>query len=138
MIEVFSSSRGFKPLQNKARHTVIRTLRLLRQKGSVSIWLLSDPQMRALNRRFKGKDIPANVLSFSNPKGFVHPSAKNKEKILGEIYLAPDFIKKRGENLDLMVIHGLLHLLGYDHETKSDRIKMEKIERKVLSKISNF
>jgi probable rRNA maturation factor len=96
---------------------------------------MTDSRMRVLNRRFKGKDAPANILSFSHPKDFIIPAPPRKDKILGEIYLAPNYIKKHRENLDFMVIHGLLHLLGYDHAAKNDRMRMEKKEREIFAKI---
>lgn len=76
------------------------------------------------------KFMKKNVLSFSAPKNFPRPDIK--ERILGEIYLNPLYIKKNKENLGRMLLHGLLHLLGYDHKKKSDRIKMEKKETSIL------
>lgn len=74
-----------------------------------------------------------NVLAFPAPKRFPRPDIKAKP--LGEIYLNPDYIKKHRENLAYMLIHGLLHLLGYDHKKKSDIIKMEKKESELLSEL---
>lgn len=74
-----------------------------------------------------------NVLSYEFPKNFIHPYAKGK--VLGEIFLNPDYIRKNGEDFDFMLIHGFLHLLGYDHKIKSDRIEMEGREKSLLRKI---
>ena len=74
-----------------------------------------------------------NVLSFPAPKLF--PGPHNGGKFLGEIYLNPSFIRKEGEKEEYMLIHGLLHLLGYDHKKKSDIISMENMERKLLQKL---
>jgi probable rRNA maturation factor len=62
----------------------------------------------------------------------VHPDAVRH---LGEIYISPDFIKKHQQSLAHMVVHGILHLLGYDHETEKDRLKMEAVENSLLEKI---
>ena len=78
--------------------------------------------------------INKNVLAYPAPKNFPRPDAKNR--FLGEIYLNPDYIKKQGENIFYMFIHGFLHLLGYIHKKKSDRIKMEKKEKELLLKIT--
>ena len=85
--------------------------------------------MQSLNKRFRGKNKPANVLSFMAPKNF--PGNK-----LGEVYLDPIYIERHREDLNLMLVHGVLHILGYDHEKKSDRIKMEKKEAKLLRKLN--
>jgi len=76
-----------------------------------------------------------NVHSFEAPKDFPRPDIKPYEN-LGEIYLCPEHIKKKKEDLTLMLVHGMLHLLGYDHKKKSDRIKMEKKEEELLNKLN--
>lgn len=95
-----------------------------------------------------------NVLAFPAPQNFVRPDLKGK-KPLGEIYLNPDYIKKeklspkwlsgRGasfrsggivsQKLAYMLIHGFLHLLGYDHKTSRDTIRMRKKEKQLLKKL---
>jgi len=101
---------------------------LLKYKGLVEVYLISGRRMRFLNKNFRKKDMPTNVLSFQKPKGFPGNG-------LGEVYLDPVYIQKHKESLSLMLAHGVLHILGYDHVHKSDRIKMEKKEAKLLSKI---
>jgi rRNA maturation RNase YbeY len=77
-----------------------------------------------------------NVLSFPHPQNFPRPDVKQIP--LGEIYLNPKYIEEHEENLVFMLIHGFLHLLGYDHIKKSDRIAMEKREQELLSHISKI
>ena len=77
-----------------------------------------------------------NVLSFAHPKGFPLPDLK--QQALGEIYLNPKYIKAHGEDLTYMLIHGFLHLLGYDHIKKSDRIVMERKEQKLLTSYTMY
>ena len=93
--------------------------------------LVSSSEMRKLNSGYRGKDKTTNVLSFSSPAWF--PRAKRESpRLLGEVYLDPVFIKKRGEDMDYLLVHGLLHLLGLDHGRYDDRIKMERMEKKIL------
>lgn len=73
---------------------------------------------------------PFNVLSFIAPKGFPRPDRRGV--FLGELYLNPDYIRRRGENFDHLLIHGFLHLLGYDHRQERDRMRMEKKEKALL------
>lgn len=103
---------------------------ILGKKNELEVYLISGKRMRALNKKFRGKDKSTNVLSFQKPKNF--PDTK-----LGEVYLDPLYIRRRKENLDLMLVHGVLHILGYDHEKRNDRIKMEREEALLLRKISN-
>ena len=93
------------------------------------VFLVSNEEIHKLNLKYRGKDKPTNVLSFPQPDNFPTPS---KKKFLGEIYLSPKYIEGHNENLEFMLIHGLLHLLGFNHIKKSDRIKMEKEEARLL------
>ncbi|MDP3901847.1 MAG: rRNA maturation RNase YbeY [bacterium] len=76
-----------------------------------------------------------NVLSFPFPKHFPRPDLTRGES-LGEIYLNPNYIKSQREDVYYMLIHGFLHLLGYDHKKNSDRIEMEKKEKELFKMIS--
>lgn len=76
-----------------------------------------------------------NVLSFLAPKDFPRPDIKNYE-ILGEIYLNPIYIEKNNEDFMFMLVHGFLHLLGYDHKIKSDAIIMEGKEADIMARLS--
>lgn len=95
----------------------------------VEIYLVSD--------RFMKK----NALAFPAPPGFPRPDIGKKYKYLGEIYLNPDYIKKEHlefpAKLAYMLIHSFLHLLGYDHKKKNDRIRMEKKEKFLLKRLIN-
>ena len=102
-------------------------------KGSanVSVVLLGAKKMRELNNRYRGKDYAANVLSF------------NEEEFgLGEIVLCPSVIRREAEKcgitfreeLQRLFLHGLMHLLGYDHEGKEEEAQlMEQKEELYLS-----
>ncbi|MBT9151307.1 MAG: Endoribonuclease YbeY [candidate division WS2 bacterium] len=101
------------------------------KRSFIEVNLVTKGVMRSLNYKFKGKDSATNVLSFGVPRGFPDPN-KNLLRSLGEVYLDPSYIKSRGENIDYLLIHGLLHLLGFGHERYDDRMKMMKLERKIL------
>ena len=57
---------------------------------------------------------------------------KGEGRPLGEIYLGPDYIRRHGEDLSYMAVHGLLHLLGHDHTEKGERLRMERKERQIM------
>lgn len=79
-------------------------------------------------------ELPKNVLAFPANNSFPRPDLTLPA--LGEIYLNPSYIIEHKEDFEFMLIHGFLHLLGYDHIEKSDRMKMEKMERKLLQQIA--
>ena len=101
--------------------------------GSVVVLLTDDGSLQDLNARFRGKDTPTNVLSF--------PAADNPEGHLGDVALAFGVCaseaaaqgKPLADHLGHLVAHGVLHLLGYDHETDADAEAMEALERAVLA-----
>ena len=99
--------------------------KILKQNGEIEIYLVSSRRMKGLNKQFLKKDKPTNVLSFEKPEGF--PGNK-----LGEVYIDPIYIKNKKEDFSHMLVHGILHLLGYDHKKENDRIKMEKREQSLL------
>ena len=100
---------------------------LLKKDGfSADIYLVGNSLMRKLNRTYRKKDKSTNVLTFCEPEKFIN--APSRYKYLGEIYVSLDFIKKHNQSLSLMIVHGILHLLGYDHETVKERVLMEKKE----------
>ncbi len=90
----------------------------------LEVYLVSDAFMKK------------NVLSFEASKDFPHPETK-KYQPLGEIYLNPKYIQENNEDLTYMLVHGLLHLLGYDHKNKSDRMKMEAEEQRLCRAIKS-
>jgi len=106
-----------------------------------SIVLGSDALVRRLNRAHRGKDAPTNVLSFpfQRPPGAIDDTGP----YLGDVILAAETVRaeaaERGiaprHHLQHLVVHGLLHLLGYDHETDATAAEMEGLETQVLAAI---
>jgi probable rRNA maturation factor len=98
----------------------------------VAVLLTGDAAVADLNQRFRGKAGPTNVLSF--------PAAPNPEGQIGDIALAygvcageaSDQGKTLEQHLIHLVVHGVLHLLGYDHETDGEAEAMEALERSIL------
>ena len=94
----------------------------------LEIYLISSQKMYFLNKKYRCKNKPANILSFKEPEKFFYPGY---QKRIGEIFLNISAISDK-EKLTLFLIHGILHLFGYEHKTKSDRIRMEKKEPAIL------
>ena len=96
----------------------------------VEVNLVKSSVMRNLNRKFRGKDSTTNVLSFGTPSIF--PSHKGFPRLLGEVYLDPTYVSEHNEDIEYLLVHGLLHLLGFDHTRFDDRIRMNRLEDKII------
>jgi ssRNA-specific RNase YbeY (16S rRNA maturation enzyme) len=91
--------------------------------------LISPPEGNYSAQRKLGER--SDVLAFPEPSNFPHPEKKGQN--LGEIYLNSRLLN-RFDRLVILMVHGLLHLLGYTHDRKSDTIRMEQIERRLIKK----
>jgi probable rRNA maturation factor len=108
--------------------------------AEAGITLTDDETVRALNRDYRGKDKPTNVLSFAalDADG---PAAPGAPVLLGDIVVAYQTMaaeaerdgKSRGDHFTHLVVHGMLHLLGFDHEDDDEAERMESLETAVLS-----
>jgi len=133
-VVVLSLEKRFKKFDGKIKKTALKTFKILKKKNiSVEIYLAGNQKMRFLNKKFRGKNKSTDVLSFEEPKGFIYPPSTGglKFKPIGEIYINMSMVKSQMSCVGLL-IHGLLHLFSYNHKKKNDRIKMEKIEKKIL------
>jgi probable rRNA maturation factor len=123
----------------------LRRVAPARARGTVSLAIVSDRRIRALNRTYRRKDYATDVLSFptnpsnpTNPKSLIaHPSGR---KFLGDIVIARGVVRRQAREaghseateLRVLALHGLLHLLGYDHER--DHGRMARVERRLRRK----
>ncbi|PJC65456.1 MAG: rRNA maturation RNase YbeY [Candidatus Colwellbacteria bacterium CG_4_9_14_0_2_um_filter_50_12] len=105
------------------------------RSAAAEVTLVNARKMRALNRAFRGLDRATSVLSFATPADF--PNPPRTPKLFGEIYLCPSVIRARGESIDYLLIHGLLHLLGFDHNISRAKIRMQRFEQKILAWLKN-
>jgi probable rRNA maturation factor len=104
-------------------------------KSGLTVLLASDAKLKELNRDFRGKNKPTNVLSF--------PAAKNPDGYRGDVALAFGVTSKEAEaagkrfadHASHLVVHGVLHLAGYDHENDRDARVMEPLEVKILKRL---
>ena len=126
-IDVIGKSLGvYKPILAKRGRKLAEILKL---KKPIDVFLIDSETMRKLNRKYRKKNKATNVLSFASPLNFPTDT-------LGEIYLDPKYIEKKKEDLVFMLVHGVLHILGYDHVRTRDRMVMERKEAALISKIS--
>ncbi len=115
----------------------LNKLKLFQNKSkNCTVFLTNNKTMKELNKKFRNKNKPTDVLSFP----FDNKTKHKKKKYLGDIAISYEIVNKRSKNsnffleFDKMWIHGYLHLLGHDHKKKKDFKKMKKIEDLILNK----
>jgi probable rRNA maturation factor len=152
---VVGDARG-RPVRVPGLSSWLRSVAPAGARGLVSIALVSDQRIRALNRTYRRKDSPTDVLSFpgdlaSSPRtprtqrskldwSFVSIVSFVSNRFLGEIVIARGVARRQAREarhselteLRVLALHGLLHLLGYDHE--SDSGQMRRTERRLRRK----
>jgi rRNA maturation RNase YbeY len=140
-VRVATSTRGRRAPALAARITR-HARRLLRGlslgHAELSVVLVSDREMRALNRRYRRRDRPTDVLSFAQREG--PGGAPNG--LLGDVVISVDTARRQaaergttlGGEADRLLIHGLLHLLGYDHERSAAEARRMRRRERVLAR----
>jgi len=115
-------------------HQILELLEL--KEVELSILLCNNDFIQILNRDYRGKDYPTDVLSFSQRESALDP-------MLGDVIIsvekattqANEQDRALSDELSLLLVHGVLHLLGYDHEEDEEAEEMEAKERAILSQL---
>jgi probable rRNA maturation factor len=108
----------------------------------VAIALASDARVRALNRQYRRKDAATDVLAFPAHDDVAADSPGRRPTALGDIVIATGVARRQAreaghalqDELRVLALHGLLHLLGYDHYDRADRIRMSRVEARLRRK----
>ena len=89
--------------------------------GELSLSFVTEDEIAELHQRYLGEPGPTDVLAFPQDA----PSEDGEPRLLGDVVVCPEYAEAQGRELDaelrLLVVHGILHLLGYDHEDEEDR-----------------
>lgn len=124
------------------RRDAARMLRILGVDGELSIALIGDAEMHALNRDWRGKDRPTDVLAFALREGedaALHP------EVLGDVVISLDTAARQAaargatpaDEVRVLLAHGILHLLGYDHErSPAEARRMFGKQRAILKQLT--
>jgi probable rRNA maturation factor len=112
-------------------------------EGEISILFVDDPQIEELNRKYLNRQGPTNVIAFAMRDGeFSHLTPH----LLGDVVISTDTIAREAQNsgitferrINELLVHGILHLFGFDHEKSvQDARRMEKKSRELLKLIRN-
>jgi probable rRNA maturation factor len=124
--------RSHRGIQAQVKRAADAARKAVKLKGGFTILLTHDRKLRALNLDFRGKDKPTNVLSFPAQTDYA-----------GDIAIAYGVTRKEARETDKafadhathLVVHGVLHLAGYDHERPKDAKVMEPLEVKILGRL---
>ncbi len=141
MIDVdlqLATSASNTPSVEQFQHWAETALQQQREQAEITIRLVDEAESQQLNHTYRGKDKPTNVLSFpfEAPPGIELP-------LLGDLVICVQVVeqeaKEQNKQLDHhwahMVVHGVLHLLGYDHIHDQDAEEMEDLERQLLASL---
>lgn len=104
--------------------------------GILNVVFVDDVYIESLNRTYRNKEEPTDVLSFS----YMEDKDLNDDELIGEIYISVPIAKRQAEEFEVtlkyelnkLFVHGFLHVFGHNHESEKDFKKMDQIERKVL------
>jgi probable rRNA maturation factor len=141
-VQVASDAKGI-PASEDIRDWVERAVQAVNpgRDADVSVRIVDEQEMQALNRNYRDQDKPTNVLAFpAGDAGFVPPG---EVPLLGDIVVCAGVVareadeqgKPPGHHWSHMLVHGTLHLLGHDHVTDSQAQAMEALERRILDSL---
>ena len=135
IVVIESTKKQWTAWKNPLHDTLSQGLVFLKRHNLfLEVFLISDIAMQRLNKKYRGKDMSTNVISFPYTVPFpIGPHKKNMR--LGELYLAPHYITTHREDYRVLAIHGLLHILGYTHDTDRAMMKMERVARTLESQM---
>lgn len=137
-IEIADRTGRSKTITSLLRQVLRKSLEELKLSNrEVSVLLVNNREMQKLNRQYRGKKRPTDVLSFSQ-------EPNKKEVLLGDIVIAIPIARKQAKEhrhslqreCAVLAVHGLLHLLGYDHEKPRDAKTMFAKQNKLLSRVA--
>ena len=140
-VNVSNKTKKYKIIRKRLFEFTKNLIKNLKIKDDVdlSIAFVGAKTIAEINKKFRNVDKPTNVISFNlcETKDSLHPA------LAGEIIICPYIAElevKRSSNnfhdyIEFLIIHGFLHIIGYDHDTKTNRTTMENLEEKIFKNI---
>ena len=122
-------------------NVTFKTLKL-KQNQEISIVFIDEKLSLEINSKYRGKKTPTDVIAFAFNEGQKEVKIKEKELILGEIFInvkraiqqAKSYGHSQKRELNFLFVHGLLHILGYDHKLKKEKEIMFGLQKEILQK----
>ena len=145
-LELARGTRAWAPARARMNHWAAAALGRRGEGREIAVRVVAPRESRELNRRWRGKDKPTNVLSFPAPAtlskiGDGRGPPREHHRPLGDLVICAEVVRREAQrdgkpvaaHWAHMVVHGALHLAGYDHETgRRERLRMERREIAVL------
>jgi probable rRNA maturation factor len=137
---VTSQRPAFAQWEDTVRQALASGLAELAPDGMVSVLLTDDAEIAALNATYRGRSGPTDVLSFSQREGDPGPEPV---ELLGDIVIsveraeaqAAEYGHSPAREMGFLAVHGLLHLLGYDHEHPDEEAEMMALTERILGRV---
>lgn len=144
MIYISVANKARKQIDNSRLEQAARlALKSVKQPetASIIVKLTTDKQIQKLNAKYRGVDKPTDVLSFENQ--YIDP--ENGEMFLGDIIISLETASAQAvshgsslqHELEMLLVHGVLHLTGYDHANRQHRDRMSKTQDAILTALGN-
>jgi probable rRNA maturation factor len=134
-------ARSSVALRSRQVHTIAERMliHLGREEHELSVLLTDDAFIRTLNETHRGKDCPTDVLAFAQNEGEGMPSAMN-HGLLGDVVISLDTAERQArtrkhslmDEVSFLLAHGILHLIGYDHQTDEEEAIMNELTSKLV------
>lgn len=142
-LQIENNQNKIKIDKRRIRSTVLRIMRILDcADKEISLSFVDDEKIKKLNKEYLGKDKPTNVISFSLREG---EYSDINPQIMGDIIISVETAQRDAllgnltvsQEIDFLIIHGILHLLGYNHEntTREETNKMRKKEKDLFTAV---
>ena len=136
-LSVFVSDGRGRPVRDGGLSRWLAAAAPARARGEVAVALVTDAHIRKLNSQYRKKPVPTDVLSFPADHG-----SRTSDPALGDIVIATGVARRQAREaghsyqteLRVLALHGLLHLLGYDHDRKNDAGRMARLEARLRRK----
>jgi probable rRNA maturation factor len=138
-----TDQRQFNSYRRYVKPVFLKTIEMLKKSETLecSLILLDDAQMQLINKEYRGKDTPTDVISFAALEG---DPVSSDEHYIGDIFINMDAMHRqamayghtRKREFCFLFAHGLLHCLGYDHQNESEERTMFELQELILNEIA--
>ncbi|MBU0660915.1 rRNA maturation RNase YbeY [Patescibacteria group bacterium] len=138
MISIYSTVKKKGVSEKTIKELVSFILKQSKVHGDVSVHFIGDTKMKRLNKQYRGKEYSTDVLSFAQQEGeWITPTED-----LGDIFISVPYIRAQAKRFDVsyreesmrMLVHGLLHLLGHDHQKEKEAQQMYQLQEQYIKK----
>lgn len=145
-LNIECNENELKPIEGELKNRTDSFLKELGFDSSFSINFISDDQIQTMNKEYRDIDRPTDVLTFRLDDDDTFPCFDEEEKEAGDIFVSLDSVKRNAnefgvstlEEVSRVMLHGILHLMGYDHESNDFKVEKMLIKQEDVLKRLNY